>query len=79
MPTILRIASYRFFFYSNEGKEPAHIHIEISGCECKFWLEPIKLAVNYGVKPNQLREIEKLIFTNKEFIIGKYNEYHQNR
>jgi Domain of unknown function (DUF4160) len=28
MPTILRINGYRFFFYSNENDEPAHVHVE---------------------------------------------------
>jgi hypothetical protein len=28
MPTVLRIGPYRFFFYSNEGHEPPHIHVE---------------------------------------------------
>ncbi|MCB9870153.1 MAG: DUF4160 domain-containing protein [Planctomycetes bacterium] len=31
MPTVLRIGSTRFFFYSNEGNEPPHIHIEQAG------------------------------------------------
>ncbi len=77
MPTVLRIGSYRFHFYSDEGKEPAHIHIEYGASECKFWLAPISLARNKGVKPPKLREIEKLIFENKEFLLRKYNEYHK--
>lgn len=28
MPTILRIGSYRFHFYSDELREPSHVHIE---------------------------------------------------
>lgn len=28
MPTILRLLGFRFFFYSNEGTEPAHVHVE---------------------------------------------------
>jgi hypothetical protein len=28
MPTVLRVKGYRFFFFSNEGAEPPHIHIE---------------------------------------------------
>ena len=28
MPTVLRIKGYRFFFFSMEGDEPPHIHIE---------------------------------------------------
>ncbi len=28
MPTILREQGYRFFFFNNEGDEPAHVHVE---------------------------------------------------
>ena len=28
MPTILRVAGFRFFFYSNERGEPAHVHVD---------------------------------------------------
>ncbi len=28
MPTVLRIDGFRFFFYSDEGSEPPHIHAE---------------------------------------------------
>ena len=28
MPTVLWIGPLRFFFYSNEGHEPIHIHVE---------------------------------------------------
>lgn len=77
MPTILRIGSYRFHFYSDEGKEPPHIHIEYGASECKFWLSPISLARNKGIKPARLRDIEKLVFENKDFLLGKYYEFHK--
>jgi hypothetical protein len=44
MPTVLRIGATRFFFFSNEGAEPAHIHIEQAGALAKFWLDPVALA-----------------------------------
>ena len=28
MPTVLNIRGYRFFFFSMEGSEPPHIHVE---------------------------------------------------
>lgn len=68
-----------FFFYSSEGNEPAHIHIEIDDTECKFWLDPIRLAAIYGVKAHQIREIERIIYKHVELFIEKYNEYHQYR
>ena len=76
MPTVLRIGQYRFHFYSNEMDEPAHIHISTSDGECKFWLSPILLAKNRDLPPYQLREIERLVFEHKQFLLEKYDEYH---
>ena len=76
MPTILRIKSYRFHFYSDEQNEPAHIHIETGDGECKYWIDPIKLARNKGIPSHKLRDIEKIIFENQVFIKEKYFEYH---
>jgi hypothetical protein len=75
MPTVMRIGSLRFHFYSDEGNEPPHIHIETPDGECKFWLDPIKLARNKGVPAPMLRNIERLVFENIEFIKEKYNAY----
>lgn len=41
----LEIRSVSFFFYSNEGQEPPHIHVKAGGDEAKFWLDPITPAV----------------------------------
>lgn len=75
MPTVLRIRSFRFHFYSDEGNEPPHIHVETPDGECKFWLEPIRLARNKGVAPVTLREIEKLVFEHQQFFKEKFDEY----
>jgi hypothetical protein len=78
MPTILRIGSYRFHFYSDEGEEPPHIHVRSTSGECKFWLDPLALARNRGVPPHDVREIERLVFENCQTLIDKYNEYHNS-
>jgi hypothetical protein len=44
MPTVLRIMGYRFFFYSLEGHEPPHIHVERDEKLAKYWLDPVELA-----------------------------------
>jgi hypothetical protein len=44
MPTVLRLLNWRFHFYSDEGSEPAHIHVDTGDGECKFWLAPVRLA-----------------------------------
>ena len=76
MPTVLRVGIFRFHFYSDEGKEPAHIHVATPDGESKFWLNPIQLARNKGVSPHVVRDIEKLIFEHQDFLKEKYYEYH---
>ena len=77
MPTVLRIGSLRFHFYSDEGHEPSHIHIRSPDGECKFWLDPgIGLAHNRGVRAHDLRRIEQLVFEHQEYLRRSFNEYH---
>jgi hypothetical protein len=76
MPTVLRIGPYRFHFYSDEFNEPPHIHVETADGECKFWLDPVKLAVNRNLAPKVVRIIEKLVFENEDFLFTKFQEYH---
>jgi hypothetical protein len=75
MPTVLRIGPYRFHFYSFEGMEPAHIHVEREDYEAKFWLNPVRLARNYGFALHELNEIALLVCSNREVLINKWNEY----
>ena len=77
MPTVLRIGPHRFHFYSDEGAEPAHIHVDIGSGECKFWLDPVTLARSINVAPVEVGKIERLVFEHKEFLKGKYDEFHR--
>lgn len=77
MPTVLRIGPYRFHFYSDERNEPPHIHVATDAGECKFWLSPIVLARNKGIRPEALREIEKLVFEHEALFKEKYYEFHK--
>lgn len=38
MPTLLRVESFRFFFFSNEGQEPPHVHVSKGDGVAKVWL-----------------------------------------
>ena len=77
MPTVLKIGPFRFHFYSDEGTEPAHVHVATATGECKFWLNPIKLARNRNLRPHEIREIESLVFENVELLKSKYYEFHK--
>ena len=55
----------------------AHIHIETAEGECKFWLNPIRLARNKGVPPASIRDIEKLVFEHCNLLTEKCHEFHR--
>ena len=67
MPALLRVRGYRFFFFSLEGREPAHIHVAHAGRYAKFWLEPVDLANNRSFRDHELTEIRKIVTENREF------------
>ncbi len=77
MPTVLRIGPYRFFFYSNEGSEPVHIHIHIQRDRmvAKFWLKPITLAGSTRFSPSELKKLESLVIDHKETFMEVWNEH----
>jgi hypothetical protein len=78
MPTILRIEGFRFFFYSNENNEPAHVHINKAGGLAKFWLQPVELAMSKNFNAVELGKLEKLVSKYKENILEAWNEFFSN-
>ncbi|MDM8537186.1 DUF4160 domain-containing protein [Desulfobacterales bacterium HSG17] len=48
MPVVLRFGPYRIYFYSHEPNEPPHVHIDRDSLSCKFWINPVGLARNFG-------------------------------
>lgn len=75
MPTVMRIGPYRFFFYSGDGGEPPHIHIERDDQIAKFWLDPVRLAKSGGFNRAELGDIEKLVLVNTIVLQEAWNEY----
>lgn len=75
MPTILRIGSYRFFFYSNERGEPPHIHVQRESFLAKFWLNPVALASSKRFASHELRTIQKHVDENREIFLEAWNEH----
>ena len=75
MPALLRVGGYRFFFYSLENREPAHVHVAQAGRYAKFWLDPIALASNRGFRSHELMTIRHLVEQNRELFLEKWNAY----
>ncbi|MBI2871505.1 MAG: DUF4160 domain-containing protein [Candidatus Omnitrophica bacterium] len=75
MPTVFIVRGFRFFFFSNEGAEPMHVHIEKAEKYAKFWLNPVRLDRNYKFSSSELRKIREIVQRRKEEIEEKWNEY----
>jgi len=75
MPTVLQVGRYRFLFFSNENNEPPHIHVKAESDQAKFWLEPVRLAANYGFKAHELNEIERIVREHQTELLEAWHEY----
>jgi len=75
MPTVLRIYGYRFFFYSLEGTEPPHIHVEHGENVAKFWLQPVSLAESHGFRIHELNRVRLLVIENRLNFLEAWNAY----
>ena len=75
MPTVMRIGPYRFFFYSNERGEPAHIHVLRERALAKFWLEPVALAKSKHFAAHELNAIRQHVEDNVQELLEAWNEH----
>ena len=61
MPTIFRREGFRFYFFSNEGTEPRHVHVDRAGATAKLWLRPVVVARAVGFNGAELRALVALV------------------
>ena len=76
MPTILRAEGFRFFFYSNESDEPAHIHVERGDGTAKYWLDPVELAESVGMKAQELKRARELVEEHVAAFVAAWRSHH---
>jgi hypothetical protein len=74
-PTVLRVGRYRFFFFSNEGHEPPHVHVQDAGNLAKFWLEPVLLAGSTGFSAPELTRIRALVAEHRDTLMEAWHEF----
>ena len=79
MPTIYRHQGFRFFFFSLEGSEPPHVHVEKAENYAKFWLEGAILARNRGFRSHELNVIRRLVEEHRKSFEEMWNEYFGNQ
>ncbi len=76
MPVVLRIAGFVFFFYSNEGTEPPHVHVRKGEAEAKYWLSPLRLSSSRNMKKGQKQQLEKLVREHRDALLKKWQKYY---
>ena len=78
MPVILFINGWRFFFYSNENKEPIHVHVQKAEMEAKFWMDEkdfeIRESFSHRMSPPAKREVKKIIYLNFDYIVDQWKK-----
>lgn len=75
MPTILKTLGFRFFFYSNEGNEPPHIHIEKGEGSGKYWVEPVEKEYMYNFTKRDEKKVDEIVREHQNYFKRKWYEF----
>lgn len=75
MPTVLWLSGYRFFFFSLEGSEPPHIHVERGDSYAKLWLSSVSLARSKGFRSSEISEIMEIVRAHKSLFQDRWDEH----
>jgi hypothetical protein len=75
LPTVLRANGYRFYFYSHEPGEPAHVHVDKGGASAKVWLDRVSVARNRGFRASELNAIFHLVRDHRSALLEAWNGY----
>ncbi len=78
MPVVLRVKGCRFFFFSGEGQEPPHIHVEQAERYAKFWLTPVSLARSRGFRSGEISEIQRIVEEHRSVFEERWHEHHKD-
>jgi len=83
LPTVLYINGWRFFFYSNEGNEPIHIHAKKGEQECKYWIDVEEFsaieAFSSNMNSSDKRLVKEIIYTNFRLIEIEWNKFQERK
>ncbi|HEX8876324.1 MAG TPA: DUF4160 domain-containing protein [Phycisphaerales bacterium] len=79
MPEVFRAGGWVYFFWSNEGHEPPHVHVRRgnnTGSVGKWWIAPtVRRASDGGFKKAELRVIEQTIVERRQEILDAWKKH----
>ena len=64
---------FRFSFWTNENREPPHVHVRKGGAVAKWWLDPLRAAYSHGFNPSQLARIRGILEVNRHEILERWH------
>jgi hypothetical protein len=75
MPTVLIRAGFRFHFFSADGHEPPHIHVDKDGKRAKVWLLDVRLAKSGGFNDADIKRMMAIIQAERQMFLEAWNEF----
>jgi hypothetical protein len=75
VPTVLRWNGYRFYFFSNEGDEPPHIHVDKGGATAKFWLADASVARGIGFSNREISQLSDKVREQQAAFLEAWRAY----
>ena len=75
MPTVLIEAGFRFHFFSADGHEPPHIHVDKDGQRAKVWLADMSVAKTGGFNDADSRRMIGIIQAQRQRFLEAWNEF----
>ena len=75
MPNLGRIGPYRFFFYSNEGSELPHVHVESERSTAKLWLTPVSVASSGRFSARELNSLVRIVEEHRGEYLEAWNDH----
>jgi hypothetical protein len=74
MPNVGREGPYRLYFYSNEGSEPPHVHVDRGRLSAKVWVNPVRVGANHGFPAHELTQIVAMVRRWEQRVIDAWRD-----
>jgi hypothetical protein len=75
VPTVARIGPYRFFFFSNEGTESPHIHVQRERRLAKLPLDPVTLVSSTGFAAHELGVVIRTVTEHRDQVLEAWHAF----
>ena len=75
MPTVMRLGSFRFYFYSHEPNEPPHVHVDRGDATIKVWLDSLEVSKSRGFRAHEIGGIVAMVWEHRNTLTEAWHEH----